>query len=127
MLVAHREGLDPYFSIEDELLLWTGSWYIPDDIDRKTMILHDNHYSKIAGHFGMYKTLERLKNNYYWHRMEEDIKDYIQACDGCQQNKRSWNHRYGRLEPPEVPFRTWSFTSMDWILDLLESNGYTQI
>ena len=38
---------------------------MPDDIDLKNMILHDKHDSKIAGYFGMYKTLERLKYNYH--------------------------------------------------------------
>ena len=91
------------------------------------MILHDNHDSKIAGHFGIYKTLERVKHNYHWHRMEEDIKDYVRACDTCQRDKPSRHRRYGQLEPLEVPYRPWSSISMDWIADLPESNGYTQI
>ena len=81
------EGLDLHFSIEDELLLWKGRWYIPDDIDLRNMILHDNHDSKIVGHFGIYKTLERLKHNYHWHRMEEEVKDYIRAHNICQRDK----------------------------------------
>ena len=64
-----KEGLDPHFSIENELLLWKRRCYIPDDIDVKNMILHDNHDSTIAGHFGIYKTLDRLKHDYHWHKM----------------------------------------------------------
>ena len=64
-VTAKRGGLDPHFSIEDELLLWQGECYIPDDRDLKNMILHDNHDSKIAGHFGIYKTLERLKRKFH--------------------------------------------------------------
>ena len=126
-VVAKKEGLDPYISIENEVLLWKGRWYILDDIDQKNMILHNNHDSKIAGHFGIYQTLERLKHNYHWHRMEEDIKDYVQACDTCQRDKLSRHRRYGQLEPLEVSYQPWSSISMDWIVDLPESNGYTQI
>ena len=64
-VMTKKPGLDPHFSIEDELLMWKGRWYIPEDIDLKNMILHDNHDSKIVGHFGIYKTLERLKHNYH--------------------------------------------------------------
>ena len=64
-VAAKKKGLDPYFSIEKELLWWKGRWYIPNDIDLKNMILHDNHDSKIVGHFGIYKTLERIKDNYH--------------------------------------------------------------
>ena len=56
-VAAKKEGLDPHFGVQDELLLWKGRWYIPKDIELKNIILHDNHYSKIAGHFGIYKTL----------------------------------------------------------------------
>ena len=126
-IATKKEGLDPHFSIEKEVLLWKGRWYIPDDIDLKNMILHDNHDSKIAGHFGIYKTLERLKHNYHWHRMEEDVKDNVRACDTCQRDKPSRHRRYGQLEPLEVPYRPWSAISMDWIVDLPESNGYTPI
>ena len=59
--------------------------------------------------------------------MEEDVKDYVRACDTCQRNKSSRHRRYGQLEPLEVPYRPWSSISMDWIIDLPESNGYTQI
>ena len=104
-VAAKREGLDPHFSIEEELVLWKGRGYIPDDIDLKNMILHDNHDSKIAGYFGIYKTLDRLKHNYHWHRMEEDVKDYVRACDTCQRDKPSLYRRYGQLEPLEVPYR----------------------
>ena len=112
-VAAKREGVDPHFSIEDELLLWKGRWYIPDDIDLKNTILHDYHNGKIAGHFGKYKTLQRLKHNYYWHRMEEDVKDYVRACDTCQRDQPSRYRRYGQLEPLEVPYGPWSSISMD--------------
>ena len=50
----------------------------------RNMILYDNHDSKIVGHIGIDKTLKRLKHNYYWHRMEEDVKNYMQACNTRQ-------------------------------------------
>ena len=126
-VAVKKEELDPHFSIENKVLLWKGRWYIPNDIDLKNMILNDNHDSKRAGHFGIYKTLERLKHNYYWHRMEEHVKDYVRACDACQRDKPSRHRRYGQLKPLEVPYRPWSSISMDWIVDLPDSNGYTQI
>ena len=91
-VVTKKEGLDPHFSVQDEFLLWKGRWYIPNDIDLKNMILHDNHDSKISGHFNIYKTSERLKHNYHWHRMKEDVKDYVRAYDTCQRDKPS-RHR----------------------------------
>ena len=59
--------------------------------------------------------------------MEEDVKDYVRTCDTCQCDKSSHHRWYGELEPLEVPYRPWSSISMDWIIELPESNGYTQI
>ena len=56
------------------MLLYKGRCYILDDIDLKNMIFHDNHDSNIAGHLAIYKALERIKNNFHWHRIEEDVR-----------------------------------------------------
>ena len=92
MLAAHTTHKN-FFA---DVLLWKAGWGIPDDINVKNMISHDNKNSKIAGHFGIYMTVERLKHNYHWHRMEEDVKDYVRACDTCQQDKPSCHCRYGQ-------------------------------
>ena len=91
-VAAGKAGLEPHFGLEDGLLMWKGRWYIPSDIRIRNMILHDNHDSKIAGHFGIYKTLERLKHIYHWQKMEEDVQDYVRSCNTCQRNKSS-RHR----------------------------------
>ena len=55
------------------------------------------------------------------------MKDYVLAYYTCQQDKPSRHCPYGQLEPPDVPYRPWSSITMDWIVDLPESNGYTKI
>ena len=124
---GRKDGTDSQFEIEDDLLMWKKWWYIPNNIELKNMILHDNHDSKIAGHFGTYKTLERLKHNYHWHKMEEDVKDYVRTCDTCQRDKPSRHRQYGELQLLEVHYRPWLSISMDCIIELPESNRYTHI
>jgi len=108
-------------------LLWKSRWFIPEDRNLRTKILRDNHDSRIAGHFGIHKTLERLKHNYHWVKMEEDVTDYVRSCDTCRRDKPSRHKKYGLLEPLEVPYRPWSSISMDWITELPESGDCTQI
>ena len=71
-LVAMREAvtqkktpIDSNITVENDFLLYKNRWYIPNDANIKKRILHDNHDSKLAGHFGIFKTLERLKQNYH--------------------------------------------------------------
>ena len=58
-----------------------------------------------SGRYFFFSHVEMLKDTYHWHRMEEDIKDYVRACDTCQRDKPSRHRRYGQLEPLEVPYR----------------------
>ena len=65
--------IDSNITVENDLLLYMNRWYIPDDANIKKRILHDNHDSKLVGHFGIFKTLERLKQNYHWPKMAEEV------------------------------------------------------
>jgi len=41
------------------------------------------HYSIMAGHFGTYKTIGRVRANFYWAKMDEQITEYVRICDIC--------------------------------------------
>ena len=45
------------------------------------------HNPVTAGHLGAYKTLEKLRQRYYWPGFKTDEKHHILRCDKCQ--KRS--------------------------------------
>ena len=85
------------------------------------------HDSKIAGHFGTYKTIGRVRANFYWPKMDEHITEYVRSCDVCQRNKVIRHKKYGLLEPLEVPMRPWTAISMDFIVGLPKSEGYRKI
>jgi len=61
------------------------------------------HDSKIAGHFGTYKTIGRVRANFYWPMMDENITEYVSSRDVCQRNKVIRYMKYGLLEHLEVP------------------------
>jgi len=83
--------------------------------------------SQIAGHFGTYKTIDRVRPNFYWPKMDENITEYVRSCDVCQPNKVIRHKKYGLLAPLEVPMSPWTAISMDFIVRLPESDGYTKI
>jgi len=115
------------FSIEKDLLLYKNRWYIPKDEGLRLTIMEAEHDSKIAGHFGTYKTIGRVRANFYWPKMDENITEYVRSYDVCQRNKVIQHKKFGLLEPLEVPIRPWTAISMDFIVGLPKSNGYTKI
>lgn len=111
----------------DMALYYRNRLWIPEDDNLKKEIFESEHDSKIAGHMGQDKTLELIKRNFYWPSMNEEICDYVRSCIQCQRNKAPRHGRYGLLHPLELPYAPWQSIAMDFITDLPDSNGYTQI
>jgi len=112
-VLQRNSKVDKNFTVQNDLLLWKNRWFIPNDKVLQRKILEVNHDSRIAGHFGIHKTLERIKANYHWIKLEEDINDYVRSCDICQRDKPSRHKKYGLLAPLEIPYRSWSSISID--------------
>ena len=46
------------------------------------------HDTRTWGHFGRDKTIERLKQPFYWYGMARDAKNYVESCGICRRNKK---------------------------------------
>src|SRR5437867_1506166 len=49
------------------------------------------------------------------------------TCDECQRNKSRRHKRFGLLQPLETAYAPWTSISMDFIVELPDSEGNTQI
>ena len=82
------------------------------------MILVETHDK--MGHQGNNRTYSLIKRQYYWKGMEKDVKDYIQRCPACQQEKaRVQSYTLHMMEIPDRPFDK---IAMDLVTDFTESN-----
>lgn len=50
-------------------------------------ILKLHHDSSLGAHFGVNKTLAKIRQYYTWAGMDKDVKDYIKKCHICQKFK----------------------------------------
>jgi len=66
--------------------------------------------------------LELIKRNYWWPKIKEDVKKYVQGCFKCQQNKVQHQKKTGELHPLEIPQRQWQEISINIIGPLSRSN-----
>jgi transposase InsO family protein len=51
-------------------------------------VLHLAHSSKVRGHRGFDKTVERIKWSYAWRTLNSDVRSFIKTCDTCQLNQQ---------------------------------------
>ncbi|KAK3102915.1 hypothetical protein FSP39_014934 [Pinctada imbricata] len=52
-------------------------------------ILRNCHDSVFAAHQGIHKTVDRIKEHYYWYRLSEDVKLHIKQCQVCNRWKKA--------------------------------------
>ena len=122
-----NEQLPKNWEMEGGLIYYMNRLFIPLNEDLLTEIAKGCHDSKVAGHFGQEKTIELVTRNFYWEKLADWINDYVRSCDECQHNKSPRHTKYGLLQPLEVPYAAWTSISVDFITQLPESQGKTQI
>jgi len=101
-------------------LLWVPKGLIPG-------ILESEHDTKVAGHMGQDKTIELIRRNFWWPKMNERIIDFVRSCPKCQQNKTARHQPYGLSSPLETPYAPWQSIAMDFITELPVSDGCDQL
>jgi hypothetical protein len=113
------------WSVKEGFLLRKDLIYVPESM--QLAILQSRHDSPTAGHFGIRKTLELMRRDYWWPNMARTVKVFVSSCDTCCRSKNSHHRPYGLLQPLPTPPRAWSSVSLDFITDLPLSKGNTVI
>ena len=60
-------------------------------LEMRTGVLQLSHDSPMAGHMGVNRTWQKVRDNFWWVNMKNDVIEYINNCDRCGRNKH-WNH-----------------------------------
>jgi len=118
---------NPSYSVSDKLLYWKGRLVLPRGHEVVNKILYEFHSTLLGGHSGFIRTLQRIASQFYWHGMQQDIKEFVQSCLICQQAKHDTSLPSGLLEPLPIPEQIWEDVAMDFITGLPSSNGHTVI
>jgi transposase InsO family protein len=88
--------------------------------------LEKAHNHPASGHGGYAKTIARIIDRYYWPRLVEDTKHFVQTCDSCQRNKPIPKHP-GLLKRMDIPTIPWTVISWDFITGLPEIDNENAI
>ena len=119
--------MEEVLEIKEGLHYRKGMLWIPEDGNLKNLILGSEHDPKIAGHMGQDKTIELIRRNFWWPKMNERIIDFVRSCPECQKNKAARHQPYGLSSPLELPYAPWQSNAMDFITELPLSEGCNQL
>ena len=54
---------------------------------QRRTVLRFSHDAQTSGHLGINKTLSKVRQNYYWPGLSQDVKLYVTDCEMCQKGK----------------------------------------
>ncbi|GBG92958.1 hypothetical protein CBR_g57927 [Chara braunii] len=86
---------------------------VPSDPRLRTRLLGEFHDAPATGHFDVNRTIDRLRQRFWWPGLLGDVTCYCESCEVCRRCK-SRNHRpYDELRPLPVPLRRREAIAMD--------------
>jgi len=101
---------------------------IPNSGKLRFKLLQDHHDAPIAGHYGIERTLGRLKRLYWWPSIRADVTRYVTSCEACQRNKPRNKAPPGLAQSLSIPEGRWQDITMDLLVDLPKTaRGYDAI
>ena len=96
-------------------LLWSsdGAVWVPNNRELRTLVLQLAH--DWAGHFGISRTLGKIRQYCVWDGMTREVEDYCRSCVTCTVHKSSNQRPAGVLSPLPIPAQPWDSIGIDFV------------
>lgn len=91
--------------------------------DHRSKVIRECHDAPGAAHLGVKKTANRIAQTYYFPRLHEEVRRYIQKCIPCQKFKIPNTGPAGMMKVHERPMKPMSALALDFIGPLPPSGG----
>ena len=110
-----ERGAHEKFVLQNGFLFKENRLCVPKHPIRE-LLVREAHGGGLAGHFGITKTLEILKEHFHWPKMLGDVQRVVSKCVTCHLAKSSF--KPGAYTPLPTPDGPWMDVSMDFIVAL---------
>jgi hypothetical protein len=124
--LSDTELLGKQMDRREGIIYKEGLIYVPKG-EARLAILKARHDALAAGHYGNQKTYELISRDFWWPGMRAYIKHYIDTCDICNRAKAKRHKPNGLLQPLPISKGPWSSVTLDFIVQLPESDGFNAI
>ena len=73
-------------------------WQVVVPTEKRQEVLEQMHDSPAAGHMGVHRTVDRVRQSFFWAGVRRDVRQHCRRCDSCTAMKK-------RKEAPKVPMK----------------------
>lgn len=115
------------YKIEEGLLLHQGRLVIPDNHSLITELIKEAHNQPSVAHPGCKKTLQLLKDRYYWKGMRATVERFIENCHPCRRSHLNQDKTPGWLHCLPVPHYPWQHICVDFKSMPEDDEGFNMV
>ncbi|GFT98290.1 retrovirus-related Pol polyprotein from transposon 412 [Trichonephila clavipes] len=104
----------------------TFRWQLVLPRSRIPEVLKELHGSPTGGHFGVMKTLHRVRERFFWGKVRADVEQWCKSCDACSARKGPKIRSRGKLHRYNVgaPFECIAFDILGPLPRTASGNKY---
>ncbi|GFS61079.1 retrovirus-related Pol polyprotein from transposon 412 [Trichonephila clavipes] len=104
----------------------TFRWQLVLPRSRIPEVLKELHGSPTGGHFGVMKTLHRVRERFFWGKVRADVEQWCKSCDACSARKGPKIRSRGKLHRYNVgaPFERIAFDILEPLPRTASGNKY---
>jgi len=99
-LLEQKDHKHSPYTLQEGFLLKGNKLCIPKGLIQK-LLVKEVHRGGLAGHFGINRNIDMLKEHFYWPRMGGDVHEVISKCSLCQKAKSQFHQ--GLYTPFPMP------------------------
>lgn len=118
---------DKGFTLVDGVIRYKSKIWLGSHTEAHKVVMLALHSSGLGGHSGITTTLHKVKSMFAWPHMKQDITDFVNSCQVCNQAKPEHCKLPGLLQPLPIPPQAWHTICLDFIEGLPKSKVFDTI
>ena len=100
---------------------------IPKSLDIKKKKLTECHAVLYSVHPGVQRTLNEIRQSFYWKGQTVDFRTFVDSCKIFQTEKSGHSLSKGQLQIPALPIQRWNKVSVDYVTYLPDVEGMNSV
>ena len=103
----------PYFAVQNELSVVDGCVLRGSRFVIPAPLIHRVLSCAHEGHPGIVRTKARIRQYYWWPRLNASVEAAVRQCSSCQNADKSVKPVQAPIQPIEYPMRPWAKVALD--------------
>lgn len=102
---------------------YLASWRLVVPVCKINDVMTECHVPPLSAHGGYHKTIDRIRRQFYWPNMDNDVRNYVRKCEVCKATEPTnltQKSPMGNFREPQQP---WHTLHLDFIGPLPRSKG----